>query len=605
MATAIIGALKHLPKASILPTLPETGRPNRIYFIPNGDPTEDNRYNEYLWVKDETYPDGHWELVGPTTIDLTDYATKEEVSDLEDSIGEQIKKYLPLSGGTMDKGSNISFPSDSGSTVYNGSGISVGGKASTDILHAAGGTTKIKTLNGESILGEGNIVIDPSSVPVSDPKNLLAYGVEWDSTNSSPVLTRIGNMSLHKSLPIQSALRGCVCQGKRIMYYLDPNDWSKKADGTDSRLDGYDGTVQVEVPEFYLWSETEGTKSRVYVSTQKVVPYAIRIPHMLVDAYRSTVLNKVPEDMGYLSTLQVNSAISVVNTSSYCRGGNNSSSSDTYLESDKFRTNLGKPRTNTSRANFRTYAKNAGKILLTYEYYKAIFYWLYVIEYANFNSQANYVEDLTEDGYRQGGLGDGVTTWSDTAWNTYNGRCPITPCGYCNEFGNFTGIKDLVIPASDGISTVTFKVPRWRGFDNVFGDIWTNLDGILIDTPVGASESTPNYVYIINDPDKFTDTLSDAPTNVDRVVVSGHTGGYITKWASGEYADIIPVSVGGSATTYVCDHYWVDYDNTQSTLLVGGGAYGGSQAGLAAFYSSSGSGYVSASVGFRCLTLIS
>lgn len=63
---------------------------------------------------------------------------------------------------------------------------------------------------------------------LSDPKNLLAYGVEWDSTNSSPVLTRIGNMSLHKSLPIQSALRGCVCQGKRIMYYLDPNDWSKK-----------------------------------------------------------------------------------------------------------------------------------------------------------------------------------------------------------------------------------------------------------------------------------------------------------------------------------------------------------------------------------------
>ena len=110
MATAIIGTLKHLPKASILPTLPETGRPNRIYFIPNEDPTEDNRYNEYLWVKDETYPDGHWELVGPTTIDLTDYATKEEVSDLKDSIGEQIKKYLPLSGGTMDKGSNISFP---------------------------------------------------------------------------------------------------------------------------------------------------------------------------------------------------------------------------------------------------------------------------------------------------------------------------------------------------------------------------------------------------------------------------------------------------------------------------------------------------------------
>ena len=112
-------------------------------------------------------------------------------------------------------------------------------------------------------------------------------------------------------------------------------------------------------------------------------------------------------------------------------------------------------------------------------------------------------------------------------------------------------------------------------------------------------------MYIINDPDKFTDTLSDAPTNADRVVVSGHTGGYITKWALGEYADIIPVSVGGSATTYMCDHYWVDYDNTQNTLLVGGGAGHGSGAGLADFHSADGSGSVNAAVGFRCLTLIS
>lgn len=84
------------------------------------------------------------------------------------------------------------------------------------------------------------------------------------------------------------------------MYYLDPNDWSKKADGTDSRLDGYDGTVQVEVPEFYLWSETEGTKSRVYVSTQKVVPYAIRIPHMLVDVHEAEhIKNHIWQYIGY------------------------------------------------------------------------------------------------------------------------------------------------------------------------------------------------------------------------------------------------------------------------------------------------------------------
>lgn len=93
--------------------------------------------------------------------------------------------------------------------------------------------------------------------------------------------------------------------------------------------------------------------------------------------------------------------------------------------------------------------------------------------------------------------------------------------------------------------------------------------------------------------------LSDAPTNADRVVVSGHTGGYITKWALGEYADIIPVSVGGSATTYMCDHYWVDYDNTQNTLLVGGRANLGSDAGLANFNSTNSSGNVNANVSLR------
>lgn len=681
MATSIIGTVKHLPKASVLPSLPEEGISNRIYFVPNKNPTEDNRYSEYLWVKDDDHPEGYWELVGPTTIDLTNYATKEDLNN-----------YLLLTGGNMLD--NITFPQEKG--------IVISGKSDSDLLTATGKSTTLKTINGTTLFGSDNIEIDTSNISVSlewykrdslseeatinlnigrskvnlfpnifnlftsgiahtqtslylklsanpgvssspqaptslcqwkipladnntagiisskdkskldslsDPKNLLAYGVEWDYTNNSPILTRIGNMEYHKTLPIQSALRGCVCQGKRIMYYLDSNDWSKKADGTESRLDGYDGTVQVEVPEFYLWSEIDGNIRRVWISTQKLVPYAVKVPHMLLDAYRSTVLNKVPEDMGYLSTLPVNSAISVVNTSGYCRGGSNDSNKDVYLESDKFRTLLGKPRTNIPRGTFRTYAKNAGKMLLTYEYYKAIFYWLYIIEYGNFNSQLGFNSNLTEEGYRQGGLGNGVTYWSDSEWNNYNSRNPIVPCGYGNEFGNFTGVKNVLIPETIvgdfTVSAKTLQMNRWRGFDTPFGDIWTNLDGILIDTPINASESTPNYVYIINDPNKFTDTLSEAANNADRVIVSGHTSGYITEFSLGEYADIVPVNIGGSSTTYMCDYYWVDYDNTQGTLLVGNSALHGSTAGLAGFRSTDGSGYAYATVGFRCLTLLS
>lgn len=135
----------------------------------------------------------------------------------------------------------------------------------------------------------------------------------------------------------------------------------------------------------------------------------MEVPEMLLDAYRCTVLNTVPEDMGYLSTLPVNSAVSIVNTNSYCRGATNNSSYDQYLESDQFKTMLGKPRTSLNRATMRTYCKNAGRQMLSYDQYKNIFYWLYVIEYANFNSQDTYNAELTSEGYRQGGLGPGVT----------------------------------------------------------------------------------------------------------------------------------------------------------------------------------------------------
>lgn len=80
----------------------------------------------------------------------------------------------------------------------------------------------------------------------------LSYGVAWnDQTQSDPHLTRIGNMQMHKTLPIQSKYRGCVCKNNIVQYYLDPNDWSHKEDGTASILDGTDGDVYVETPEFY------------------------------------------------------------------------------------------------------------------------------------------------------------------------------------------------------------------------------------------------------------------------------------------------------------------------------------------------------------------
>lgn len=503
-------------------------------------------------------------------------------------------------------------------------------------------------------------------------EEILAYGVQWDTTVSDPHLTRIGNMSLHKTLPIQSQLKGCIAQGDQVMYWLDENDWRWRKNPitqnmtlavadevytivdalfTDNRykdqwlrinnipckvtaidtdsttatltpdeaieagaydvelgavLNGYDGTVRVYCPNFYIKSYSDGNIRKVYISTVKIDDSWTYQHEILVDAYRCTILNTVPESMGYLSTLPVNSAISVVNTEAYCRGGGNRSANDTYLTTDPFRTDLGKPGTSTTRANMRTYARNAGSELLSYEQYKNIFYWLWVIEYANFNSQEAYNEELTAEGYHQGGLGAGVTNCNGNYWSYYNDYYPLTPCGYGNDIGNNTGLKQMtitmpIISGGEPTQVYDFQMPRWRGFDNPFGDIWTNLDGVLIDTPLAGASDT-NVLptcYIITDPEEYTDSLDGIEEIADRSYKQPHSEGYIGEWHLGDAADIVPQSTGGNTTSKKCDYYWVNYDDTPETLIVGGGAGHGASAGLGNFYSS---GAVASSftyIGFR------
>lgn len=422
-------------------------------------------------------------------------------------------------------------------------------------------------------------------------EDVYSYGVEWDVTVADPALTRIGNPLLHKQLPIQSSFRGCVAEGPIIKYWLNPNDWSLKENGEPSVLDGTDGTVRVNTIKFYGKSGSKSNKRWVKISTVKIDDTWVEIPELLIDAYRCTVDT---------TTSSTPKAVSVVNTTAQFRGGGNRADGDTYLESDAFRTDLGKPRTSTTRANMRTYATNAGSELLCYEYYKWIFYWCWVIEYATFNSQAAYNAELTSEGYHQGGLGDGVTAWDGTSWNNYNGYYPLTPCGYGNDIGNFTGIKDLVIPdttVSDSITvaTKTFKMPRWRGFDNPFGDIWTNLEGIVIKSNAANEDSN---VYTTIDPEEFTDEIGSKSVAGIEVAKDG----YIKAFDLGRTGEIIPSEVGGSTTTYMCDYHWCNSENTAlRTLLVGGHATYDTNSGLGYFNSYAGVGDAAAFAGFRTI----
>lgn len=639
-------------KVLVVTELPAKGNPNTIYMVPNESSRANDVYDEYIWMV--TTEKTGWEFLGNkhVEVDLTGYYNKTQVDKaIEDSearstaaialkVDKVDGKQLSTNDYTTAEKQEVAKIANKVDKV-NGKGLSTNDYTAED--KAAVGTIadKVDKVEGKQLSTEdyttaektklqgvaanannyvhpttagnkhipaggtaGQILVNngdgtaewqdnQGGIDYTGLEDIYSYGVEWDSTVADPTLTRIGNPLLHKSLPIQSQYKGCVANGGVVNYYLDPNDWSKKADGSPSVLDGTDGTVRVHIPKFYGKSGVEGTKRWVRISTIKMDNTWIEIPEMLVDAYRSTV-----NQTG-------NKAVSVVNTTAQFRGGGNRTANDAYLDTDAFRSDLGKPRTNISRANMRTYATNAGSEMLCYEYYKWIFYWAWVVEYATLNSQKAYTADLTAEGYHQGGLGDGVTTWNGD-WNTYNGYYPLTPCGYCNDIGNFTGVKDLVIPEtvineSTTVASKTFKVPRWRGFDNPFGDIWTNLDGIILER---TAANQPSSVYTTTDPTAF----GDDNTAKGKMTVAGTeiaSDGWIKDYDLGETGEIIPSVVGGSATTYMCDYHWCNAGSTAlRTLIVGGNAYIGGYAGLGCFHSDSGVGAANTDVGFRTLNKV-
>lgn len=50
-----------------------------------------------------------------------------------------------------------------------------------------------------------------------------SYGIEFDTAVSSPACTRIGNLSLHKSLPIHNRMKGCLLNDDgEVVEYLNP-----------------------------------------------------------------------------------------------------------------------------------------------------------------------------------------------------------------------------------------------------------------------------------------------------------------------------------------------------------------------------------------------
>lgn len=442
----------------------------------------------------------------------------------------------------------------------------------------------VKIGSGINVADDGTISADFNFL------DQISYGIEWDITVADSACTRIGNMSMHRTLPIQSAFKGCVAKGNKIQYYLDPNDWSKKADGSPSVLDGTDGDVRVDTGNVWYYKGFEGSNKRQFrMSLTKVDDTWTEVPRLLISAWGITLDRTISDTP---------KACVVMNTSTAYRGGNNDASLDSYLDTLPCRSNLGKPATNISRINMRTYIKNANnnQEILCYDFYKALC-WCYYVEYANFNCQLTFKAKLTSDGYHQGGLGNGLTNFSQTnAWEKFNNFNPITPCGYLNDIGNFSGVKELSIPTividdSYTINAITLTPCKYRGLENLFGDYYKNLEGIVLQK---SDADSANVIYATSDNTKFDDDI----LNKEIRGTEAKDSGYIKTFVFGNKAEIITATIGANKTIYKCDYHYTNNNIDKKTLFAGGNASAGGDAGFGFSSSSHGVGTAPAARGF-------
>ena len=391
------------------------------------------------------------------------------------------------------------------------------------------------------------------------------YGIEWNATVSNPKPTRIGKMELHKELPLQSLMRRCILKDNgTVNYYLHANDSTKRDNGAAANLTGADGQYMVELPDMYVRFETDGDISRHLQSTEPLPGFRL---------WRKDYVSAVEATVQRSTT----TLCSVVNKDADYRGGNNDASRD-----GTYKTQLGMPATQISLTNFRAYARKRGSTEWNCNLYQTHrkLWWLFAVEYANFNSQDAFNAELDENGYHQGGLSSGVTTLNSTKWNTFNNYYPFVPCGTTNSLGNHSGVVEFTMPDEydPGVPTKV-NVPSYRGVENPFGHIWKWTDGckclIQSETDGGLSE-----FYVCDDPAAFT---SSGVVNYDLRGNLPRKEGYVKKLILGEHGEIMPLEVGGGSTTYFCDYFYTNIPSSgvsERGVSFGGDANTGSFAGF-------------------------
>ena len=429
---------------------------------------------------------------------------------------------------------------------------------------------KYASTNAENILSSPATTQRPSNFVLGNIKTLDApdwYGVSWSETSSNPDCTRIGNMDMHRSLPIQSMMKPFSFQ--TLSWFKEQyiplqedfvNSYYNHNTNISSQQVSNAINTMIKIPEFWYTDD--------YVPSTKTHNLKL-CPHAKPGWYH--------HKEAYVSAYEV------------------------YKNDDRLISVKGQlPTVNFNRTDGRTWARANGFDgeakwnLYTYEEHRAICH-LFLVEYATRNSQKAVNTELTLEGFRQGGLGSGCTTGTATI----NGAqtWSFIPTGSSDSLGSGSGEVTVTIQQTDSsgsnTTTTTRKCNRYRGIENPFGHLWKLTDDII-------SEYNGSYRtwYKSMKPDQFSinKNTSYKPLCSSTMV----SRGYKTEIKATPTCDFFAMSVsGGSENTYWCDYNWDNTDTSEHCLLIGGDSDNGGGAGLFALTSDTGVGYSNAIIGSR------
>ena len=474
------------------------------------------------------------------------------------------------------------------------------------------------------------VFASPPSAP-SSASTPIAYGLRWNATGDAYTLGTVVNGYFVPtpsliSFPVQERMKRCVINDAGVVqYYLCPTNSAQKADcATASVLDGTDGQVMVEIPQFHYLQVQSGTFRYFLVGEKR---FSFILPGgTVVNSAVHPVFYKggstTPSAYRYVGAYEAN--LWDASATSYVGGV----SITEDCVNDKLASVSGVlPIVNFTRPCGRTMAAARGSGWHQYDHaMHAAIHILYLTEYGtlrsqtaigngivNYNTWPNAPQALAGNsnsiGNATGSVNLTVNKWAATTayslmntdiipnatQNGYTYRCTTAGTSAGSEPTWPTTIGNTVV---DGTATWTcvrsLQYMSYRGVENWWGHVWKFVDGANIHN----ATATGSRLFLSTNHSQYADNTE---TNYTLAGTLPSADGYPIDILN--TLGIWPKTVGGSSSTYLADYFYTEFDTAPDggwrVALLGGIAVYGTSAGASFWYSNYSSSNADSNVGGR------